>query len=170
MQILIWRNKAILTVNPKAALAVSDRMVYFAFYYLKVMEKWFIFLICALAVAGCEPIQEKILGTYDIDVERGCSSCIANGPESMVFEDEDTSDGIQGSYLFEFQDGEYHAGNYDFLLVDTTLTIILYPDSASFQFTPVIGTNQRSDYRVVGNKIKEDCEGLFRNCVWVRRD
>ena len=114
-------------------------------------------------------MQEKILGTYDMNADRGCKSCAENGPQTMAFEDEDTSDGIQGNYLFEFQDGQYHSGSYGFLLVDTTVTVILYPEDASFDYTTIIGTNLRKDYRVSGDKIKEDCEGLFRNCVWDRR-
>lgn len=128
-----------------------------------------VLLILALTLAACEPIQEKLLGTYEINPDRGCTSCITHGPQSMVFEDEDTSDGIEGNYLFEFQDGQYHSGSYGFLLVDTIVTVILYPEDASFDYTPLIGTNLRKDYRVSGDKIKEDCEGLFRNCVWDRR-
>jgi len=134
------------------------------------MRHWSVFLILVIALAGCRPIQEKILGTYDIDVERGCSNCVTNGPGTMIFEDEDANDGIPGRYLFEFEDGEYHAGTYNILMVDTTMTVMLYPDSASFEYTPIIGSNQRTTYRATGNKIKEECEGLFRNCIWNRRD
>jgi len=63
-----------------------------------------------------------------------------------------------------------HSGTYNFLHVDTTITVILYPDSASFQYTPILGTMQQTEYRVAGNRIKEKCNGVFRNCVWIRRD
>ena len=122
------------------------------------------------AVWSCTPVQEKILGTYDLDLDRGCPVCEENGPASMVFEDSDVADGIPGYYSFEFADGEAHSGTYDFLQVDTTLAIVLYPDSASVQYSQLIGTTQRTQYRVAGNKIKEDCNGLFRNCAWIRRD
>ena len=122
------------------------------------------------AVWSCTPVQEKILGTYDLDLDRGCPVCEENGPASMVFEDSDVADGIPGYYSFEFADGEAHSGTYDFLQVDTTLAIVLYPDSASVKYSQLIGTTQRTQYRVAGNKIKEDCNGLFRNCAWIRRD
>lgn len=134
------------------------------------MKTWMLVLIGFLTVAGCKPVQEKILGTYDLDTESGCSNCEENGPELMVFEDGDLADGIPGFYKFEFKDGGAHSGTYDFLQVDTNITIMLYPDSASFQYSQVIGTNQQTDYRVVGNKIKEKCNGIFRNCSWIRRD
>ena len=134
------------------------------------MKAVIVFLSCSLALFGCKPIQEKILGTYDIDVDSGCSNCEENGPELMVFEDADIADGIPGYYTFEFQNGEAHSGTYSFLHVDTTITVILYPDSASFQYTPILGTMQQTEYRVSGNRIKEKCNGVFRNCVWIRRD
>ena len=127
-------------------------------------------LFAVFAVWSCTPVQEKILGTYDLDLDRGCPVCEENGPASMVFEDSDVADGIPGYYSFEFADGEAHSGTYDFLQVDTTLAIVLYPDSASVQYSKLIGTTQRTQYRVAGNKIKEDCNGLFRNCAWIRRD
>ena len=128
-----------------------------------------VLFLSVLTLTACEPIQEKILGTYEINPDRGCASCKESGPQSIAFEDGDTSDGIQGNYLFEFEDGQYHSGSYGFLQVDTMVTVILYPEDASFDYTPLIGTNLRKDYRVNGDKIKEDCEGLFRNCVWDRR-
>ena len=134
------------------------------------MKSVIVFLSCSIALFGCKPIQEKILGTYDIDVDSGCSNCEENGPELMVFEDADIADGIPGYYAFEFQNGEAHSGTYSFLHVDTTITVILYPDSASFQYTPILGTMQQTEYRVAGNRIKEKCNGVFRNCVWIRRD
>jgi hypothetical protein len=134
------------------------------------MRKSLLIWLVIIAMCQCTPVQEKILGRYDIDLDRGCPVCEENGPASMVFEDSDVADGIPGYYSFEFADGEAHSGTYDFLQVDTTLAIILYPDSATVQYSQLIGTAQNTQYRVAGNKIKEDCNGLFRNCTWIRRD
>jgi len=41
-------------------------------------------------------MQEKILGTYDLDPDRGCSNCVDQGPELMTFEDWDINDGTPG--------------------------------------------------------------------------
>ena len=119
---------------------------------------------------GCRPVEEKIVGTYDIDVDRGCPNCEDNGPELMVFENLNIGDGSPGYYRFGYENGGSHSGTYDFLQIDTLLKLTLYPDSSSFQFYGIVGSIQHTDYRVVGNKIKENCDGIFRNCVWVRRD
>ena len=121
-------------------------------------------------IIGCKPPHERIIGTYDIDVDRGCSNCEDQGPELMVFEDWDLDDGNSGHYSFEYQNGEGHSGTYDFLQVDTLVKLILYPDSTTFEYYGILGTVQQTDYRVSSNKIKENCNGVFRNCIWVRRD
>lgn len=119
---------------------------------------------------GCRPVEEKIVGTYDIDVDRGCPNCEDNGPELMVFENLNLGDGSPGYYRFGYGNGESHSGTYDFLQIDTLLKLTLYPDSSTLYFYGIVGSIQHTDYRVVGNKIKENCDGIFRNCVWVRRD
>ena len=137
---------------------------------LSIMLKGVFFLLVAIALCQCTPVQEKILGTYDLDPDRGCSACEENGPASMKFEDADISDGNPGYYSFEFSDGEEHSGTYVFLQVDTTLALVLYPDSASFQYSQIVGTSLRTDYRITGSRIKEECIGLFKDCTWIRRD
>ncbi len=127
-------------------------------------------LIFSFIWIGCKPIEEKIVGTYDIDADRGCPNCEDNGPELMVFENWNVEDGSPGRYRFGYENGGSHSGTYDFLQIDTLLKLTLYPDSSSFQFYGIVGSIQHTDYRVVGNKIKENCDGIFRNCVWVRRD
>ena len=47
-------------------------------------------------------MEERILGTYDIDPDRGCSNCVDNGPELMVFEDWSIDDGSPGHYSFKY--------------------------------------------------------------------
>jgi hypothetical protein len=127
-------------------------------------------IIYSIILIGCKPIQEKILGTYDIDPERGCSNCEESGPELMVFEDWNLDDGNPGYYSFNYQNGENHSGTYDILQIDTVSKIMLYPDSATVEFYGLLGTVQETEYKVVGNKIKENCDGIFRNCIWIRRD
>ena len=123
-----------------------------------------------ILISGCDPIQEQILGTFLLDADRGCSSCRTSGPERMVFEDYDLSDGIPGAYRFEFTDGELHSGTYGFLQVDTVIAVILYPDSASNEFALLVGETIRTDYRVSRNAVKERCNGALRDCVWNRLD
>ncbi|MBO74632.1 MAG: hypothetical protein CMD33_05110 [Flavobacteriales bacterium] len=130
-------------------------------------------VICLLSffvLCGCDPIQEQILGTYVLDPERGCSTCQANGPERMSFEDADLADGVPGFYRFEFSNGELHAGTYEFLQVDTVIAVILYPDSASSEFALLLGETVRTDYRIKRNSVKERCNGVLRDCVWNRLD
>ena len=133
--------------------------------------KWSFYVGFALVLmCGCEPIQEQILGTYLLDPDRGCSSCQAAGPERMVFDDDDLSDGIPGAYRFEFSTGELHSGTYDFLQVDTVIAVILYPDNASSEFALLVGETIRTDYRISRNAVKERCNGLLQDCVWKRLD
>ena len=83
--------------------------------FLSILQRSLCVGFALMLISGCEPVQEHILGTYLLDADRGCSSCQATGPERMVFEDDNISDGIPGAYRFEFADGELHSGTYDFL-------------------------------------------------------
>lgn len=140
------------------------------FHDLVSMKFTVIILLASFSICSCKPIQENILGTYDLDVERGCGDCEEDGPKVMVFEDTDISDGVPGHYRFEFSNGDAHSGEYDFLWVDTAAKLMLYPDSASFELYGLIGTTQQTDYRVQREKIKETCDGFLQNCIWRRRD
>jgi hypothetical protein len=126
------------------------------------------FIFCVLC--SCEPIEERILGTYRLDTDRGCSNCEATGPEIMRFEDVDVFDEILGQYSFSFNSGEEHSGTYGFFQVDSAVVVMLYPDSASNLYGPLIGQSIRTDYKVSGNRVKERCNGAFRNCSWFRTD
>ena len=118
---------------------------------------------------GCKAPQERIIGTFDIDLERGCASCQEQGPELMVFEDWNINDGSPGHYRFEYQNGAAHSGTYDFLQIDTLLKLTISPDSASFEYFGIIGTSYQTEYKISSNKIREKCPGLFKNCIWIRR-
>lgn len=140
------------------------------FHDLSSMKFQVFVLFASFSIFSCKPIQENILGTYDLDVQRGCGDCEEDGPKVMVFEDSDISDGEPGHYRFEFSNGDAHSGEYDFLWVDTAAKLMLYPDSASFELYGLIGTTQQTDYRVQREKIKETCDGFLQNCIWRRRD
>ncbi len=127
-------------------------------------------LIFTISCYGCKPMQEKILGTYDLDPDRGCSNCVDQGPELMTFEDWDINDGTPGYYHFHYANGENHSGTYDFMQMDTMMKLILYPDSTSFQYYGILGSTLQTEYKVSGNKIKENCDGVFRNCLWLKRE
>ena len=131
------------------------------------------FIICVLTfsffIFGCKAPQERIIGTFDIDLERGCASCQEQGPELMVFEDWNINDGSPGHYRFEYQNGAAHSGTYDFLQIDTLLKLTISPDSASFEYFGIIGTSYQTEYKISSNKIREKCPGLFKNCIWIRR-
>ena len=127
-------------------------------------------LLMFLSINGCKSPREKIIGSYDIDSTRGCATCVEQGPEFMLFEDWDLNDNSLGYYRFEYQNGARHSGIYDILQVDTICNLTLYPDSATIEFFGLIGTTLQPDYRITGNKIKENCNGLFNKCVWIKRD
>ena len=132
-------------------------------------NQWY-FSAAVCALCGCELIQEKIIGTYEIDADHGCSSCAEDGPELMVFEDDDILDGIPGDYRFEFADREEHSGTYGFLQVDSMITLVLYPETATSLYAQLIGESVITDYRVTRGRVKENCNGLLKNCIWVRKD
>ena len=138
--------------------------------FLSILHRLLCLGFALMLLYGCKPVQERILGIYLLDADRGCSSCKATGPERMVFADDDISDGIPGAYRFEFADGELHSGTYDFLQVDTVIAVVLYPDSASSEFALLVGETIRTDYRIRRNAVKERCNGVFSDCVWKRLD
>ena len=127
-------------------------------------------LILVFITMGCTTPQENIIGIYDIDIDKGCTYCEEYAPELMVFENLNLDAGSPGYYRCEFSNGSMHSGSYDFLQVDSCIKLILYPDSGSIEFIGILGTFQQTDYRISRKKIKENCDGLFRNCVWIKRD
>jgi len=147
-----------------------DKKNYLLNIFVHRMKNQWYFIAAVCALCGCEPIQEQIIGTYEIDADHGCTSCAENGPELMVFEDDDVSDGIPGDYRFEFADSEEHSGTYGFLQVDSTITIVLYPENATSLYSQLIGESVLTDYRVTRSRVKENCNGLLKNCIWVRKD
>ena len=48
----------------------------------------------------------------------------------MVFDDESPS-GMLGGYRFEFAEGQFHEGQYEFVYFDESSQLVLYPEEAS---------------------------------------
>ena len=119
---------------------------------------------------GCQTQHEKIIGVYDIDTTKGCPTCFVNSPELMIFENMDEQTGQLRYYRFEYATGGVHSGSYDFIQLDSCLQLILYPDSCTNEFMDVINTYQETDYVITNTKIKENCDGLFRRCIWNKRN
>ena len=127
-------------------------------------------LISCIIISGCKTPQEKIIGIYDIDSNKGCTYCHNYAPKSMVFENLDLQSGSLRYYRCEFSNGTMHSGHFDFLHVDSCLKLILYPDSGSVEFYGILNTFQQTEYRITSKKIRERCDGLFSNCVWIKRN
>ena len=127
-------------------------------------------LVSVLIISGCQTPQEKIIGIYDIDPNKGCTYCHEYAPKSMIFENLDFQSGSLRYYRCEYSNETMHSGSYDFLQVDSCLKLILYPDSGSIEFYGIINTFQQTEYRITRKKIRESCEGLFKNCVWIKQD
>lgn len=128
------------------------------------------FAACLVACLclGCQPQEENILGTFDLDAEVGCEGCQVARPLHMAFDDESPS-GMLGGYRFEFADDQFHEGQYEFVYFDSSSQLVLHPEDASADHFGLIGTTLQTDYSVGFNAIRERCNGLL-NCVWKRSD
>ena len=73
-------------------------------------------------------------------------------------------------YRFQFDDGERHSGTYQFMRLDTNMTLALFPDSSSVLYSDVVGEALYTDYTIRANAVRDPCEGLFRNCRWERSE
>ena len=73
-----------------------------------------------------------------------------------------------GSYAFEFSDGGQHGGQYELVYLESSVMLVLYPETGTAEYFGLIGTTLQTEYEVGQNNIREKCNGL-RNCVW-RRD
>ena len=125
------------------------------------------FFVACLGLA-CQSQEQNILGTFELDVEVGCEGCAEDGPLLMVFDDESPS-GMLGGYRFEFAEGQFHEGQYEFVYFDESSQLVLYPEEASADHFGLIGTTLQTDYSVGFNAIRERCNGLL-NCVWKRSE
>jgi len=125
------------------------------------------FLVLGLAsLVQCKTPEESVVGTFVLDSEVGCSTCVESGPEVMSFE-EDATEGMLRGYRFEFDGGAYHAGLYEFVYLESSVVLVLYPETASVEHFGLIGSVLQSNYRVGQRNIREQCNGLL-DCVWRR--
>lgn len=120
-----------------------------------------------LVLLACTPIEQEIVGRFERNAEAGCQSCTARGPEWMEF-DEAPASGGAARYRFQFDDDERHSGTYQFLSLDTNVTLTLYPDSSTVLYADLIGDVLYTQYSVRSGAVREPCEGLFRQCRWDR--
>ena len=120
-----------------------------------------------LALSQCKTPEESILGTFVLDEGVGCEVCPERGPWRMSFDDQSPSATL-GSYAFDFTDGGQHAGQYELVYLESSVMLVLYPETATAAHFGLIGTTLQTEYEVGQNNIREGCNGL-RNCVW-RRD
>ena len=129
--------------------------------------RWILGLALMLAFSHCKTPEESILGAFVLDGEVGCEDCPERGPERMTFDDQSPSASL-GTYAFEFSDGGQHSGQYELVYLESSVMLVLYPETATAAHFGLIGTTLQTEYEVGQNNIREGCNGL-RNCVW-RRD
>ena len=124
--------------------------------------------ILPLVLFACTPIDQEIVGRFDRNAEAGCQSCAMRGPLWMEF-DEPAPTGSAGRYRFQFEDEQRHSGTYQFLSLDTNVTLTLFPDSSTVLYSDLIGDVLYTEYTVRSGAVREPCEGLFRQCRWDRQ-
>ena len=117
---------------------------------------------------ACSPMDQEIVGRFDRNAEAGCQSCVTRGPLWMEF-DEPSPTGSAGRYRFQFEDEQRHSGTYQFLSLDTNVTLTLFPDSSTVLYSDLIGEAIYTEYTARSGAVREPCEGLFRNCRWDRQ-
>jgi hypothetical protein len=118
---------------------------------------------------ACAPDQEQIVGRFERNPTAGCQSCETRGPLWMEFNAAESA-GVIPRYHFRFDDGQRHGGTYQFMQVDTNLTLSLFPDSSSVLYSDLVGQALYTEYTIRANAVRDPCEGLFRNCRWERSE
>ncbi len=115
---------------------------------------------------ACTPINENVVGTFYLDEASSCSNCAERGPRAMTFravENEQAS----FRYRFDFEDGEGHAGAYQFVATDSTdVSLTLYPDSSGAFHQDLLGEVILTQYTYRASVMRESCGGLFKQCKW----
>ncbi len=113
-------------------------------------------------------MDQQIIGRFDRNAEAGCQSCATRGPLWMEF-DAPVSAGASPRYRFRFDGEERHSGTYQFMSLDTNVTLTLFPDSSSLLYSDLLGEVLYTQYTVGSGAMREPCEGLLRQCRWERR-
>ena len=129
-------------------------------------QRYLVWTVMVLALSQCKTPEESILGTFVLDEGVGCEVCPERGPWRMSFDDKSPSATL-GSYAFDFTDGGQHAGQYELVYLESSVMLVLYPETATAAHFGLIGTTLQTEYEVGQNNIREGCNGL-RNCVWRR--
>ena len=128
--------------------------------------RYLIWLVMALVFSHCRTPEESILGAFVLDEEAGCEVCAERGPGRMTFDDQSPSASL-GSYAFEFSDGGQHGGQYELVYLESSVMLVLYPETGTAEHFGLIGTTLQTEYEVGQHNIREKCNGLL-NCVWRR--
>ena len=131
-------------------------------------SRWFAaFLLAAAFIQqGCDPIDVRIVGTFELDQETGCGGCPDEGPLTMTFSDSDDSD-VAPRYRFDHADGQGHAGTYVFEAVDTTrASLVLSPASSGPFHADLIDEVIFTDYTIKTARITASCGSGIRRCLW----
>ena len=125
-----------------------------------------VWLVMALVFSHCKTPEESILGAFVLDVDAGCEVCAEREPRRMTFDDQSPSASL-GSYAFEFSDGGQHGGQYELVYLESSVMLVLYPETGTAEHFGLIGTTLQTEYEVGQHNIREKCNGLL-NCVWRR--
>ena len=72
--------------------------------------------------------QEQNIGTFELDVEVGCEGVQRMAPFSWLTTNLHRA---LGRYRFEFTEGQFHEGQYEFVYFDQSSQLVLYPEEAS---------------------------------------
>jgi len=128
------------------------------------------FVVISVAVmllhAGCDPIEVRIVGRFQLDEEVGCETCPTLGPITMMFEGGGAAGGSP-RYRFDHANGEGHAGTYVFEAVDTTRSsLVLYPDSTGSFHADLLNEAILTDYVIKAGRITTSCGSGIRRCLW----
>lgn len=158
MPAVMWRGSEIATgYNRSVMTSASVRS-----------SQWFIAVLIATACVqqGCDPIDVRIVGTFELDQGTGCGECPDQGPLTMTFADSDVPD-VAPRYRFDHADGQGHAGTYVFEAVDTTrASLVLYPDSSGPFHADLIDEVILTDYTIKAARITASCGSGIRRCLW----
>ena len=125
-----------------------------------------LWMMIVLAFGQCRTPEESILGVFVLDEEVGCEVCPERGPSRMTFDDQSPSASL-GSYAFDFANGGQHGGQYELVYLESSVMLVLYPETATAEHFGLIGSTVQTEYEVGQNNIREKCNGLL-NCVWRR--
>lgn len=131
-------------------------------------SRWFIAVLLAAAFVqqGCDPVEVRIVGTFELDQETGCDGCSDQGPLTMTFSGSDDPN-VTPRYRFDHADGQGHAGTYVFEAVDTTrASLVLYPDSSGPFHADLIDEVILTDYTIKAARITASCGSGIRRCLW----